>query len=176
MTQHRHRVWNSPVGELTLVVDPEQRLAGVYLAGQKHWPGPEVLGVRDDTVAADAVRQLSEYFAGQRTEFDLELAPRGTAFQAAVWAALRGIGYGETTTYGELARRLGRPTASRAVGAATGRNPWSIVVPCHRLVGRSGALTGYAGGLVVKERLLALELGLAEPLLSEKPSSPSPRA
>lgn len=155
---NRYRVWDSPVGELTLVVDPQERLAGVYLAGQKHWPQPEFLGVRDDAVAGNAVQQLMEYFQGRRTGFDLELAPRGTAFQAEVWDALRGIGYGETTTYGEIARRLGRPTASRAVGAATGRNPWSIVVPCHRLVGRSGALTGYAGGLPVKERLLAMEL------------------
>lgn len=155
---NRHRVWASPVGELTLVVDPHERLAGVYLTGQRHWPGPEVLGVRDDTVGADVVRQLGEYFAGRRTEFELELTPRGTAFQAEVWAALRGIGFGETTTYGELARRIGRPTASRAVGAATGRNPWSIVVPCHRLVGHNGAMTGYAGGLPVKERLLAMEL------------------
>lgn len=156
---NRHRVWNSPVGELTIVVTPEERLAGVYLTGQKHWPHPDILGVRDDTIAADVVRQLTEYFAGGRTEFDVALAPRGTTFQAQVWASLRQIRYGETATYGELARLIGRPTASRAVGAATGRNPWSIIVPCHRLVGHKGAMTGYAGGIGVKHRLLALEYG-----------------
>lgn len=159
MSSNRHRVWASPVGDITVVVDPDGRLAGVYLAGQKHWPGPDFLGDRDDSVGGAAVGQLAEYFAGERTRFDLELAPRGTAFQAEVWAALREIGYGETTTYGELARSIGRPSASRAVGAATGRNPWSIIVPCHRLVGRNGGLTGYAGGLEVKERLLAMERG-----------------
>ncbi|WP_432560078.1 methylated-DNA--[protein]-cysteine S-methyltransferase [Granulicoccus sp. GXG6511] len=159
MSSNRHRVWESPVGEITVVVDPEGRLVGLYNEGQKHWPAPEMLGARDDSVGENVVSQLSEYFAGTRTEFDLELAPRGTAFQAEVWAALRGIGYGETMTYGELALAIGRPTASRAVGAATGRNPWSIIVPCHRLVGRDGALIGYAGGIEVKRRLLGMERG-----------------
>ncbi|HHV20678.1 MAG TPA: methylated-DNA--[protein]-cysteine S-methyltransferase [Propionibacterium sp.] len=158
---NRHRVWHSPVGEITIVIDADGRLVGVYNAGQNHWPPPELLGERDDSVGHEVVAQLTEYFAGKRTDFQLELAPRGTAFQAEVWAALRGIGYGETMTYGELARAIGRPTASRAVGAATGRNPWSIIVPCHRLVGRDGALIGYAGGIEVKRRLLAIEMSEA---------------
>ncbi|MDO5498196.1 MAG: methylated-DNA--[protein]-cysteine S-methyltransferase [Propionibacteriaceae bacterium] len=158
---NRHRVWKSPVGELTVVIDPQGRLAGVYLEGQKHWPAPEVLGERDDSAGADVVAQLADYFAGRRVAFDIEFAPRGTEFQESVWAALRAIPYGRTSSYGELAEMIGRPAASRAVGAATGRNPWSIVVPCHRLVGRGGALTGYAGGIAVKERLLAMERGQA---------------
>ncbi|MDO5683182.1 MAG: methylated-DNA--[protein]-cysteine S-methyltransferase [Propionibacteriaceae bacterium] len=155
----RHRRWRSPVGTYLLVIDDEGRLAGVYRDGQRHLPAEAGIGPRDDSVAAEVVQQLTEYFAGTRRHFDLELTPRGTDFQREVWAALRGIGYGETTTYGELAQLIGRPKASRAVGAATGRNPWSIVVPCHRLVGHNGSLTGYAGGLAAKEYLLELESG-----------------
>ncbi len=159
MNTFRHRRWDSPIGTYLLVVDDEGRLAGVYRDGQRHLPPEAVLGERDDSVAEEVVEQLRDYFAGTRRDFDLELAPRGTDFQREVWAGLREIGYGETTTYGELARRIGRPRASRAVGAATGRNPWSIVVPCHRLVGGNGSLTGYAGGLEAKEFLLELESG-----------------
>ena len=112
---------------------------------------------RAETHVASAVRQLGEYFAGHRRDFDLELQPTGTAFQLAVWHVLRGIAYGETITYGEQARRLGRPTATRAVGAANGRNPLAIVVPCHRVVGSGGRLTGYASGLERKEWLLRHE-------------------
>jgi methylated-DNA-[protein]-cysteine S-methyltransferase len=104
-------------------------------------------------------RQLGEYFAGRRRSFDLELAPRGTPFQLKVWAALREIPYGETRSYGELARGLGRPRASRAVGAANGANPIPIVIPCHRVVGCDGSLTGFGGGLAVKALLLDLEAG-----------------
>ena len=104
-----------------------------------------------------AKRQLAEYFDGTRRDFDLPLAPDGTAFQRRVWDELRRIAYGETISYGELARRIGRPTASRAVGAANGRNPLAIVVPCHRVIGADGTLTGYGGGLPVKQTLLALE-------------------
>lgn len=106
---------------------------------------------------ADAVRQLEEYFAGKRTEFDLVLAPQGTAFQQQVWQALREIPYGEHCSYLDLANRIDNPKAVRAVGAANGRNPLSIVVPCHRVIGKSGKLTGYAGGLERKAWLLALE-------------------
>lgn len=151
---NRHRVWSSPVGDLTLVVDEQGLLAAVYLPGQRHLPPEEFLGERDDAVADDAVRQLAEYFAGERRVFTIELARRGSEFQRQVWAALRDIGYGATRTYGELAVVLGRPTAARAVGAACGRNPWSIIVPCHRLVARDGSLHGYAGGLAAKEFLL----------------------
>lgn len=154
---NRYRLHPSPVGELTLVVDPDGRLAGVYLPGQKHLPTPEFMGERDDTVAEDVVSQLEEYFAGTRRTFTIELSRRGTEFQEQVWAALREIGYGATTTYGELAESLGRPSAARAVGAATGRNPWSVIVPCHRLLAANGALQGYAGGLAAKEWLLSHE-------------------
>ncbi len=109
----------------------------------------------------EAKRQLLEYFGGERREFDLPIAPAGTTFQQRVWSELRRIPYGETTSYGELARRIGKPTASRAVGAANGRNPLAIVVPCHRVIGANGALVGYGGGLPVKEALLALERGPA---------------
>ena len=108
-----------------------------------------------------AKRQLVEYFDGTRRDFDLPLAPQGTAFQCRVWQALRRISYGETISYGELARRIGKPTASRAVGAANGRNPLSIVVPCHRVIGADGTLTGYGGGLPVKQALLSLERRVA---------------
>lgn len=155
----KHRVIDSPVGPLTLVVDDAGTLCALYTDGQKYFPDDAALGERDDTVAADAVAQLGEYFAGERNGFDLALAPRGTDFQRAVWQALRAIPAGETLTYGELARELGRPGASRAVGAATGRNPISIIVPCHRLVGASGAMTGYAGGVERKRWLLDHEGG-----------------
>ncbi len=108
----------------------------------------------------EAKRQLLEYFDGERRDFDLPLAPSGTAFQCRVWDELRRIPYGETVSYGELARRIGRPTASRAVGAANGRNPLAIVVPCHRVIGADGTLIGYGGGLPVKETLLAHERGV----------------
>ena len=109
----------------------------------------------------EAKRQLLEYFEGGRLDFDLPLAPAGTAFQRRVWDELRRIPYGDTVSYGELARRIGRPTASRAVGAANGRNPLAIVVPCHRVIGADGTLIGYGGGLPVKETLLAHEQSVA---------------
>ncbi|PYT19069.1 MAG: cysteine methyltransferase [Acidobacteria bacterium] len=106
---------------------------------------------------SEAVRQLREYFAGVRTEFDLPLAPEGTEFQRTVWRHLQDIPYGERISYGELAKRVGNPKASRAVGAANGSNPIPIVIPCHRVVGSNGKLTGFGGGLPTKEALLALE-------------------
>ena len=116
------------------------------------------MGVRDDARFADARAQFTEYFAGQRTEFDLPLdCATGTEFQRLVWRALCDIPYGETISYGELARRIGQPAAVRAVGLANGRNPLSIVVPCHRVVGTGGKLTGYGGGLDRKRHLLDLE-------------------
>jgi methylated-DNA-[protein]-cysteine S-methyltransferase len=108
-------------------------------------------------VVGDAARQLKEYFAGKRVDFDLPLAPEGTSFQRAVWQRLREIPYGETISYGELAKRVGNPNASRAVGAANGSNPIPIVIPCHRVIGSNGKLTGFGGGLPTKEKLLALE-------------------
>lgn len=107
----------------------------------------------------DVIEQLDEYFAGRRRRFELALAPEGTAFQLEVWSALTSIPFGATVSYGELARRLGRPAASRAVGAANGRNPIPIVIPCHRVVGQDGSLTGFGGGLSIKRRLLEFEAG-----------------
>ncbi len=110
-----------------------------------------------DPVLVEATRQLAAFFAGELEVFDLPLRPSGTTFQLRVWQALRGIPYGETVSYGEVARRIGRPGASRAVGRANGQNPIAIVMPCHRVIGADGTLTGYGGGLDVKRRLLALE-------------------
>jgi methylated-DNA-[protein]-cysteine S-methyltransferase len=110
-----------------------------------------------DAVLDEARRQLDAYFDGRRQAFELPLAPRGTVFQQRVWLALRDIAYGDTISYGQLAARLGMPTATRAVGAANGRNPLPIVLPCHRVVGADGSLTGFGGGLPVKRRLLELE-------------------
>jgi methylated-DNA-[protein]-cysteine S-methyltransferase len=147
---------DSPIGELTLASDGEA-LTGLYMTEQRHRPALPDAGARDDAVLAAARRQLAEYFAGERREFELPLRPAGTEFQRSVWAALREIPYGETAGYGELARRLGRPSAARAVGLANGRNPLAIVVPCHRVIGAAGALTGYGGGLERKRYLLELE-------------------
>ena len=150
----------SPLGEILLVANAHgDALCGVYLAGQKYFPGRT--GTWQEVprlpLFRTAIRELREYFAGTRTTFDLPLAPEGTAFQRDVWSAIRGVPFGGTITYAELARRCGRPSAVRAVGAATGRNPLTLVVPCHRIVGSGGALTGYAGGLDRKRALLDLE-------------------
>ena len=158
----KHRIIDSPVGELTLVVE-DGVLVALYTSGQKYYPDAVALGERDDKVAADAVAQLAGYFAGERADFDLDLAPHGTAFQQRVWAELRAIPAGETRSYGEIALALGSPGASRAVGAATGRNPISNIVPCHRLVGSTGAMTGYAGGVDRKVWLLTHETSLRHP-------------
>ncbi len=151
--------FDTPIGTLRLVGD-ERHLARVDLPNAAARAPDPAWREKQRTLPAalrDARRQLSEYFAGDRRVFDLPLAPDGTAFQRRVWQELRGIPYAETISYGELARRIGQPTASRAVGAANGRNPLAIVVPCHRVIGADGALTGYGGGLPVKEALLALE-------------------
>ena len=141
---------DSPVGPLTLA---ESDGALVRIAF-----GDERAGACDHTPLLDeAARQLDEYFEGRRREFDLPLAPAGTVFQQAVWAALRTIPYGQTRSYKDIAAAVGRPAACRAVGMANNRNPLPIVIPCHRVIGASGALTGYAGGLDVKMRLLEIE-------------------
>ena len=154
-------VIDSPVGPLTLLAE-DGALTGLYLEDREpHGPDglnrAEAGDEANDRVLAEATRQLDEYFAGQRQEFDLPLALRGTVFQRRVWQALRDIPYGETTSYGHLASDIGQPTAARAVGLANGRNPVSIIVPCHRVVGSDGSLTGYGGGLDRKQRLLDLE-------------------
>lgn len=152
--------WTSPLGEL-LVVACDDGLRGLHFVDQKHFPQDADAWTphAGHPVLRKARAQLNEYFAGQRRAFELPLAARGTPFQQQVWRALCDIPYGETTSYGALAARLGQPTASRAVGAANGRNPIGIVVPCHRVIGSAGALTGYAGGLERKQALLALERG-----------------
>lgn len=155
----QHRFHTTPAGDYVLVVDDDDALTGLYRLDQKYLPAN--LGKRDDTAGDDVVAQLDEYFAGTRRVFDVPLAPRGTEFQRLVWDALREIPYAHTTSYGELAASLGRPTASRAVGGATGRNPVSIIVPCHRLVGHSGQLIGYAGGAETKQLLLDHERRIA---------------
>lgn len=156
------RTLPSPLGPLTAVAT-EHGLCGLYTEGHRHGPGPQVRrgwsGAEPERFDALAV-QLDAFFAAERRGFALALAPVGTPFQQRVWSALRAVPHGTTVTYGELARRVGAPAAVRAVGAANGRNPLSIVVPCHRVVGAGGALTGYAGGLERKRALLALEAGV----------------
>jgi methylated-DNA-[protein]-cysteine S-methyltransferase len=157
-----HTVVDSPVGPLTLVAT-DGALAGLYMDDQRHRPAGEAFGEREEFGAPDptplreAADQLEDYFAGRRTVFDVPVAFAGTPFQNRVWAALREIPFGETLSYGELAERVGRPGAARAVGLANGRNPIGIVVPCHRVVGGGGSLTGYGGGLARKRYLLDLE-------------------
>jgi methylated-DNA-[protein]-cysteine S-methyltransferase len=137
----------------------EAGLTGLYFRGGRHAPALEATWREEPSypVLAACARQLAEYLEGRRTRFDLPLALAGTPFQRAVWERIARIPYGETLTYAAIARDLAAPGATRAVGAATGRNPLSIVVPCHRVVGAAGALTGYAGGLERKAHLLALE-------------------
>lgn len=154
--QRTHTVLDSPIGPLTVVGDGGA-IVGLFMDGGRHLPDPDWFGARDDAGFDEAARQLDEYFAGRRTDFDLPLRPSGTPFQRQVWAALREIPYAWTISYGELARRIGQPHASRAVGLANGRNPISVIVPCHRVIGANGALTGYGGGLERKRHLLALE-------------------
>ena len=157
MTLHFKTIW-SPVGELTLVADGHG-LAAILWENDK--PGRVRLGAMtekaDHPILVETERQLGEYFAGERRSFDVPLSFAGTDFQKRVWAALLAIPFGETRSYGEIADQLGSPGASRAVGAANGRNPISIIAPCHRVVGSNGKLTGFAGGLEAKAFLLELE-------------------
>lgn len=150
--------FDSPIQPLLLTSDGAA-LTGLFMIAHKHGPEIGTAWTQDDKAApfAEAKRQLAAYFAGHLTDFDLPLAPTGTAFQKRVWDELRRIPHGQTVSYGELARRIGSPKACRAVGLANGRNPLSIVVPCHRVVGANGRLVGYAGGIASKEALLALE-------------------
>lgn len=151
-----YRTEETPVGEL-LLISVGDGITGIHMDGGKGSPQPEADWIRDDERFAGAAEQLAEYFAGARVAFDLPLAPRGTPFQRRVWDALREIPYGETISYAQLARRIDRPKAMRAVGAANGRNPIGIVVPCHRVIGADGSLTGYGGGLDRKRALLEHE-------------------
>lgn len=171
-----HVAVDSPIGPLTLVAEHGQlnglyfgRFPGVAAPGdsslhQRHAPDPASLGRPGDHTAepfASAAAQLAAYFAGELTAFDLPLAPSGTQFQLRVWEALQTIPYGQTMSYGQLATKIGRPAASRAVGLANGRNPIALVVPCHRVIGADGSLTGYGGGLNRKRFLLELERSFA---------------
>ncbi len=158
---HRlHTVIDSPIGPLTLIAQ-EGRLAGVHMEITRYEPDATSLGAAvtadADAVLAAAASQLGSYFRGDLTGFHLPLALEGTPFQRSVWTGLLAIPYGETISYGELARRIGQPSASRAVGLANGRNPVAIIVPCHRVIGADGSLTGYGGGMDRKRYLLALE-------------------
>ncbi|MGN6687350.1 MAG: methylated-DNA--[protein]-cysteine S-methyltransferase [Actinomycetales bacterium] len=158
------RVMDSPLGPILLTAEAGA-LTGLHFrddlsVSPKEWVVGRDGGddaEPDEQVVAEAERQLREYFAGQRVDFDLPLAPEGTAFQSKVWAALQRIPYGETWSYGRLATEIGQPTASRAVGLANGRNPIAIVIPCHRVIGANGTLTGYASGTERKRWLLDLE-------------------
>lgn len=156
------------LGVLTVTAVAEG-LTGLYFPDHRHAPVDRSGWLRDPDGLAPALAQLSEYLAGERRAFDLELAPpAGTPFQRRVWAALEAIPFGATVTYGALAASLGAPRAVRAVGAANGRNPISIIRPCHRVVGADGALTGYGGGLSAKRELLALEAGERRAAVAER--------
>ncbi|MCB8926284.1 MAG: methylated-DNA--[protein]-cysteine S-methyltransferase [Ardenticatenaceae bacterium] len=146
----------SPLGKI-LLAGNDNGLTQVAFQDGKSALLPRPNWRLDDAFWATAVSQLTAYFAGELTQFNLPLAPQGTSFQQQVWAYLQAIPYGRTTTYGTIAAELGNPNASRAVGAANGRNPIAVIIPCHRVVGSDGKLTGYAGGLPIKEALLGLE-------------------
>lgn len=147
---------DSPIGRL-LLAGREDQLQVLGFPTGKGARQHQADWIHEPTCFAGISQQLQEYFAGSRRDFSITLAPQGTPFQLRVWEALQSIPYGETVSYGELARAIGKPTASRAVGAANGRNPIPILIPCHRVIGVTGRLVGFGGGLAVKERLLALE-------------------
>lgn len=160
-----YRYHSTPIGELLLAGDGESlSLLGFEQGkmGRRHEPE----WIADVGVFSEAGRQLDAYFAGSLQNFDLVLSPRGTDFQEAVWQALSEIPFGETWSYGQLAKRIGRPKASRAVGAANGVNPIPIIIPCHRVIGSSGKLTGFGGGLETKQFLLGLESEAIAPSLA----------
>jgi methylated-DNA-[protein]-cysteine S-methyltransferase len=150
---------DSPLGELLLVGDGET-LHGLDMQAGEHPIRVHPRWRRNDDAFADIRRQLEEYFAGERTTFEIDMHMEGTAFQRTVWYELTQIPYGETISYGELAKRIGRPDRARAVGTANGQNPIAVIVPCHRVIGANGKLVGYGGGLDNKRRLLELESGV----------------
>ena len=149
--------FDTPVGVVMLAGCRDHGLRAISFQCGKSARGPEPHWLQSDKPFRDVIRQLTEYFRGRRTTFDLFLHPKGTPFQREVWKALLTIPYGETRSYGDIATQIGRPTAVRAVGLANGRNPLPIVVPCHRVIGSSGRLVGYGGGLPVKQALLDRE-------------------
>jgi methylated-DNA-[protein]-cysteine S-methyltransferase len=156
----------SPLGPLHLYAHADE-IVGVWMRAE---PMPDAVPGRS-RVLERAAEQLAEYFAGERRDFDLPLAARGTGFQEIVWRALLAIPFGETRSYGQIAKAIGRPSASRAVGAANGRNPISIIIPCHRVIGSTGELTGYGGGMDNKRWLLEHERGQRNLILPVAPSS-----
>ncbi len=160
VSERRHAVVDTGIGRLT-VVTHDGAVAGIFFPGHWHLPPPEFYGVEvaaiDDPIMVRTVAELAEYLAGTCRTFTVPVVTRGDAFSERVWAMLREIPYGETTTYGALAERLGNRNLAQRVGQCVGRNPVSIIIPCHRVVGADGALTGYAGGLERKRRLLDLE-------------------
>ena len=151
---------DSPVGTIYLAGDKDGLTELTFPSNRREQDGR----IEDAAPFHEVIRQVHAYFARELKEFDLPLKPKGTPFQMTVWEALKEIPYGETISYGELAQKIGRPKASRAVGAANGQNPISIIVPCHRVIGNNGKLTGYGGGLDVKEKLLSLEGALPRSL------------
>jgi methylated-DNA-[protein]-cysteine S-methyltransferase len=159
-----HTEIESPIGPLTLIAS-DGLLSGLFMDYDRYRPSSETFGEPSAEPFQATIEQLGEYFAGERTAFDLQLGAGGTPFQQTVWSALCQIPYGETISYGELAREIGKPSASRAVGLANGSNPISIIVPCHRVIGADGSLTGYGGGLERKRFLLDLEKQRASPAL-----------
>jgi methylated-DNA-[protein]-cysteine S-methyltransferase len=160
MTRTHTRI-DSPLGELTVVAD-HGLVVGLYFPQHWYMPDRKSFGEFSELGFEDVGRQLGEYFARRRRQFDLPLDPHGEDLQQRVWSLVRQVPYGETSTYGELARGLGDGTSPQEVGAAVGRNPLSVLVPCHRIVGRGGKLTGYAGGLERKRALLELEAAATE--------------
>lgn len=160
--------YRSPLGNM-LVVATDTAVTGLYFTGQKYFPRVDAAWREDAAVAPirRTIDQLGEYFAGRRTCFDVPLAPHGSSFQHTIWNAIASVAYGQTISYGELARRAGHTGEARAAGAATGQNPIGIIVPCHRIIGANGKLTGYAGGLDKKSALLALEAGQRQESLIE---------
>ena len=151
-----YHVMQSPIGDLLLAGD-DAALHFVYFQGGPRPTKPDRDWEHSDKTFREVIRQLKAYFNGKLQKFDLPLAPEGTEFQMKVWRTLRSIPYGETWSYGELARRIRKPTASRAVGAANGQNPIPVIIPCHRVIGANGSLTGFGGGLPIKRKLLELE-------------------
>ncbi len=156
----RHTILATPLGQLTLV-RRDDRLTGLYFPHHWYMPDRATFGPREDDGFAEAGRQLAGYLSGSRTSFDLPLAPDGTEFQLRVWDLVSQVPYGQTTSYGNLARRLGGDVTAQEVGAAVGRNPLCVLIPCHRVIGSTGKLTGYAGGLPRKRLLLDLERAAA---------------
>lgn len=153
-------LYQSPVGELFLEINNDGALTHLLFTGSPSFDRDMLAGIDPDVIQeglSSVVQQLDEYFSGKRRDFELPLAPSGTEFQEKVWEALRTIPYGETISYRELARRVGNPDAARAVGLANGKNPISIIIPCHRVIMIDGSLGGYSGGIGIKEKLLALE-------------------